>query len=77
VQQLLCKGVLQRAIPIVRDAAQPGYPEAMEEVDADAWIDHENAADYVVVESSVKVTADLVLTVLWWKNQTQILELED
>lgn len=56
---------------------EPGYLEAMEEVDADAWIDHENAADYVVVESSVKVTADLVLTVLWWKNQTQILELED
>lgn len=28
---------------------QPGYPEATAELDADAWIDHENAADYVLV----------------------------
>ncbi len=51
------------------------YGEATEEVDADAWIDHENAEDYVLVESSVKVTLDLVVSVLWWKDQSQIRDL--
>lgn len=56
---------------------KPGFSETTEEVDADAWIDHPDAADYVVVESSVKVTPELVVTVLWWKDETQILDLED
>lgn len=56
---------------------KPGFPEAVEEVDADAWIDHPDAADYVLVESSVKVTPELVVTVLWWKDEAQILDLRD
>lgn len=55
---------------------KPGFPEAAEEVDADAWIDHPDAADYVLVESSVKVTPELVVTLLWWKDEAQILDLE-
>ncbi len=55
--------------------ATDSLTEASEEVDADAWIDHENASDYVLVESSVKVTAELVVSVLWWKDQTQITDL--
>lgn len=49
--------------------------EISEEVDADAWIEHENAQNYVVVESSVRVTQELVLSVLWWKDQSQITDL--
>src|SRR5258708_5589091 len=52
------------------------YGEATDEVDADAWIDHENAADYVLVESSVKVTPELVVSVLWWKDQSQLRVME-
>lgn len=52
------------------------YGEATDEVDADAWIDHENAADYVLVESSVKVTPELVVSVLWWKDQSQLRDLD-
>ncbi len=55
----------------------PGYRESTEEVDADAWIDHPDASDYVLVESSIKVTAELVVTVLWWKDQAQLLDLDD
>jgi hypothetical protein len=51
------------------------YGEATDEVDADTWIDHENAEDYVLVESSVKVTPELVVSVLWWKDQSQIRDL--
>jgi Zn-dependent peptidase ImmA (M78 family) len=53
------------------------YGEATEEVDADAWIDHENAEDYVLIESSVKVTPELAVSVLWWKDQAQIRDLDD
>jgi Zn-dependent peptidase ImmA (M78 family) len=53
------------------------YGEATEEVDADAWIDRENSEDYVLVESSVKVTPELAVSVLWWKDQAQIRDLDD
>jgi Zn-dependent peptidase ImmA (M78 family) len=52
------------------------YGEATDEVDADAWINHENAGDYVLVESSVKVTPELAVSVLWWKDQSQIRDLD-
>ena len=48
---------------------------APEDVDADAWIDHPDAGDYVVKEDSVKITNDLVLTLLWWKNESQLRDL--
>jgi Zn-dependent peptidase ImmA (M78 family) len=52
------------------------YGEGTDEVDADAWIDHENAADYVLVESSMKVTSELVVSILWWKDQSQLRDLD-
>lgn len=52
------------------------YGEATDEVDADTWIDHDNAAEYVLVESSMKVTRELVVSVLWWKDQSQIRDLD-
>jgi len=52
------------------------YGEATDEMDTNAWIDHENAEAYVLVESSVKVTPDLVVSVLWWKDQSQIRDLD-
>jgi len=52
------------------------YGETTGEVDADAWIDHENAEDYVLIESSVKVTPELVVSILWWKDQSQIRDLD-
>jgi len=46
------------------------------DVDADVWIDHEDAAEYVVREDSRKITAELVPTLLWWKDQSRIQDLE-
>ncbi len=45
------------------------------DIDADAWIDHRNAGDYAVREHSVRATPDQVLTLLWWKNESQIADL--
>lgn len=48
-----------------------------EDVDADEWIDSEDADEYVVREHSRRVTDGRVLTLLWWKDQSQINALGD
>lgn len=45
------------------------------ETDADAWIEHRNAHRYTVIEDSVKIADDAVLTIIWWKNERQLVEL--
>lgn len=52
-------------------------PSGPEEVDADEWIDHPDAHRYCLREDSVRVTEGLVLTLLWWRDERQILDLED
>jgi hypothetical protein len=47
------------------------------EVEADSWIDHRDAARYTVHEDSMRVTRDLILTLLWWKDESQILDLDE
>ena len=47
------------------------------DVDSDVWFTHEDAHKYVVREDSLKITSDLVLSILWWKDESQILALED
>lgn len=45
------------------------------EVDADAWIEHRDAYRYTIIEDSVKLPDDTVLTLLWWKNEQQLIDL--
>jgi hypothetical protein len=42
------------------------------EVDADAWINHPQADRFVIREDSIPVGSDLVLTLLWWKDESMI-----
>lgn len=44
------------------------------ETPADVWIDKKNASDYDLIEHSVKISDDLVLAILWWKNEAQIVD---
>jgi hypothetical protein len=46
-------------------------------VDADEWIDREDADEYVVREHSRKIDGGRVLTLLWWKDQRQIVALDE
>lgn len=59
---------------LLRGTKQTTGPE---DVDADAWIDHRDAGQYVVREDSVKITPDLVLSLLWWKDESQLRDLSD
>ena len=47
------------------------------DVPAGAWFDHPESYRYVIREDSRKITTDLVITLLWWKNEGQILDLLD
>ena len=46
------------------------------DVDADEWIDSEDAGEYVVREHSRKINDGRILTLLWWKDQSQISALD-
>jgi hypothetical protein len=46
------------------------------DVAADAWFGHRDARRYAIREDSVWIAGDLVLTILWWKNESQLLDLE-
>jgi Zn-dependent peptidase ImmA (M78 family) len=50
-------------------------PDRAQDVDADEWIDHEDAEEYVVREHSRKIGDGRVLTLLWWKDQGQVRDL--
>lgn len=54
-------------------AAAPGPTD----VSADAWFGHRDARRYPIREDSTQITDDLVLTLLWWKNESQLLDLEE
>lgn len=47
------------------------------EVDADSWVDHGDAGRYEIHEDSMRITKDLVLTLLWWIDETQIMDLDE
>lgn len=46
-------------------------------IDASQWINHRNARRYVVTEDSVRINSGLVLTLLWWEDEEQLLDLAD
>jgi hypothetical protein len=45
------------------------------EIYADGWIDRQDASRYGVVEDSIKTGPISVLTLLWWKDERQLLDL--
>ena len=46
------------------------------DVEADNWIDHPEADQYEIHEDSLHITKALVLTLLWWKDEAQIIDLD-
>lgn len=54
------------AYRLLRDAAYS--PQGPVEVDADDWVDHKTAADYVVTEDSVRSQSNTTLSLIWWRD---------
>jgi Zn-dependent peptidase ImmA (M78 family) len=47
------------------------------EVRSDAWFTHRNAANYWVHEDSIPVSDGSVLSLLWWKDEAQLIEIDN
>lgn len=52
-------------------------PNKSIEVEADAWIDHPEARNYAVFEDSLFIAKDVILTVLWWQDESQIMDIDE
>lgn len=48
-----------------------------EDVQADGWITHPRSRYYSIREDSIKIHDDLILSLLWWKDEKQLLDLSD
>lgn len=53
------------------DSAENGGPV---EIRADQWINHPLADQYYIKEDSVRVTSSLVLVLLWWEDERQLID---
>jgi len=51
--------------------------EGPTDVQADGWITHPLSRQYSIREHSLKIAYDLVLSLLWWKDERQLLDLDD
>lgn len=47
------------------------------EVCSDGWVDYPDAGWYELTEDSIAMGRDLVLSLLWWKNEAQLLAIEE
>ncbi|HBP88867.1 MAG TPA: hypothetical protein DD706_14365 [Nitrospiraceae bacterium] len=47
------------------------------DISADTWINHPESYNYSLREDSLKISPELVVTLLWWKDERQILDLDD
>jgi Zn-dependent peptidase ImmA (M78 family) len=55
-----------------KDAAAPGSVD----LGADGWFAHRDAHRYAIREDSILIAGDLVLTLLWWRDERQLLDLD-
>lgn len=46
------------------------------DVYADQWVTRQGADAYAVHEDSIRISNGLVLSLLWWKNERQLIEIE-
>lgn len=47
------------------------------DVCADGWFDHQDASRYAVREDSIRIAGELILSLLWWKDERQLLAPEE
>jgi Zn-dependent peptidase ImmA (M78 family) len=62
------------AADLINSERQMSSPAAIQ---ADGWINHPRSQWYEVVEHSVRVSSNGILTILWWKNEKQLLDLNE
>jgi hypothetical protein len=61
------------AYQLLQGEAGPGTPV---DVRSSAWFEHEQADRYWIREDAVRITSDLVLSLLWWKDEQELVALD-
>lgn len=46
-------------------------------IQADGWIDHPRSKWYEIIEHSIRISSNGILSLLWWKDERQLLDLGD
>lgn len=63
------------AYDLLRSAQQR---EGSIDIYADQWINHPDSHRYSLQEDSIRLGGtDMVLTLLWWKNEQQLLDIDE
>jgi len=44
-------------------------------IQADGWIDHPRSKWYEIIEHSIRISSNGILSLLWWKDERQLLDL--
>lgn len=52
-------------------------PPGSVDVGADGWLEHRDASRYSIREDSVRITEGLILTLLWWRDERQLVDLDE
>ncbi len=65
------------AFDLLKVRARPGTRSRPSLTPADLWIDRRDAGDYGIIEQSIVVEDGVVLTILWWKDERQIVDYEE
>lgn len=60
------------AFEVLFGSAHPSRPV---KTSADKWIKHRDSRRYHVIEDSIKTSDDEVVTLIWWKDKSQLLNL--
>jgi Zn-dependent peptidase ImmA (M78 family) len=47
------------------------------DVQADGWINHPQARQYTLREDSIRIYDNIVLSILWWKDERQLLDVSE
>jgi Zn-dependent peptidase ImmA (M78 family) len=47
------------------------------DIPADEWFTHPRSGEYTIHEESVRITDEFVLSLLWWKDENQLIDLGD
>jgi len=47
------------------------------QIQADGWIDHQRSEWYEVVEHSIRISSVGVLSLLWWRDERQVIDLTE
>jgi hypothetical protein len=67
-------GAYIRAYDLIHGSSRK---EPATDVQADRWIDRPKSKYYSLREHSVAISTDLVLSLLWWNDERQLLDFEE